>query len=161
MLPWVQSYEQEFQGHHRLFKRESTSHHLNILLGHFEIIFTFLFLPTFSPPSYFPLSVVRQVLHIQGPGNDFYLGGALVIRKMKFSQFWKFLLYKTSILGGLGPPPPVPRPLFIKVHVTFLFGLQTLQLIDCAKILQLEGLKPKNRGQLNFYECFDLTRKGT
>ena len=23
----------------------------------------------------------------QGPGNDFYLGGALVIRKMKFSQF--------------------------------------------------------------------------
>ena len=31
----------------------------------------------------------------QGPENDFYL----VIRKMKFSQFWKILLYKTSILG--------------------------------------------------------------
>ena len=47
----------------------------------------------------------------QGPGNDFYLGGALVIRKMKFSQFWKFLLYKTSILGGAQAPPapPVPR----------------------------------------------------
>ena len=45
----------------------------------------------------------------QGPGNDFYLGGALVIRKMKFSQFWKFLLYNTSILGG-APAPSSQAP---------------------------------------------------
>ena len=51
-----------------------------------------------------------RIWYWQGPGNDFYLGGALVIRKMKFSQFWKFLLYKTSILEE-ARAPPVPRPL--------------------------------------------------
>ena len=55
--------------------------------------------------------------YIQGPGNDFYLGGARIIKKMKFCPFWKFLLYKTQILGGARAPPapPVPRclPIFI------------------------------------------------
>ena len=54
----------------------------------------------------------------QGPGNDFYLGGALVIRKMKFSKFSKFLLYKTPILGGARAPPapPGPPPLIIEIN---------------------------------------------
>ena len=48
---------------------------------------------------------------------------------------------------------------FIKVHVAFVFGLQTLQLIYFSKIFQLKGLKPKNKGHTNFYECCDLTKK--
>ena len=46
---------------------------------------------------------------------------------------------------------------FIKVFVAFVFGLQTLRLIDFTKIYQLKGLKPKNKGHTNFYECCDLT----
>ena len=46
---------------------------------------------------------------------------------------------------------------FIKVDVTFVFGLQTLGLIDFTRILM--GLKPKVKGQRNFYECCDLTKK--
>ena len=48
---------------------------------------------------------------------------------------------------------------FIKVHVAFVFGLQTLWLIDFTKIFQLKGLKHKNKGRTNFYECCDLTKK--
>ena len=33
----------------------------------------------------------------------------------------------------------------IKVHVAFVFGLQTLELIDFTKIFQLKGLKPQNK----------------
>jgi len=33
------------------------------------------------------------------------------------------------------------------------------QSIDFTKIFQLKGLKPKNKGSLNFYECWDLTKK--
>ena len=32
-------------------------------------------------------------------------------------------------------------------------------MIDFTKIFQLKGLKPKNKGQTNFYECCDLTEK--
>ena len=39
------------------------------------------------------------------------------------------------------------------------FGLQTLSLIDFTKIFLLKGLKPKNKGHTNFYECCDLTKK--
>ena len=51
--------------------------------------------------------------NIQGRGNDFYLGGARLIGKIKFGQFSKILLYKSSILGGARAPPapPGPRPL--------------------------------------------------
>ena len=48
---------------------------------------------------------------------------------------------------------------FIKVRVAFAFGLQTLYSKDFSKIYQLKGLKPKNKGHTNFYECCDLTKK--
>ena len=31
--------------------------------------------------------------------------------------------------------------------------------MNFTKIFQLKGLKPKNNGQMNFYECCDLTEK--
>ena len=43
--------------------------------------------------------------------------------------------------------------------MTFVFWLQTLLLLDFTKIFQLKGLKPKNKGYTNFYECCDLTKK--
>ena len=43
--------------------------------------------------------------------------------------------------------------------MAFVFGLQTHWLINITKIFQLNGLKPKNKGQTNFYECCDLTKK--
>ena len=30
---------------------------------------------------------------------------------------------------------------------------------DFVKIYQLKGMEPKNKGQTNFYECCDLTKK--
>ena len=47
----------------------------------------------------------------------------------------------------------------INVHVAFVFGLQTLKLVDFTKFFQLNGLKPKNKGQTKSYERFDLTKK--
>ena len=41
----------------------------------------------------------------------------------------------------------------------FVFGFQTLSLKDFSTIYQLNGLKPKNKGHMNFYECCDLTEK--
>ena len=43
--------------------------------------------------------------------------------------------------------------------MAFVFGLQTLKLIDFTKIFQLKGLKPKNKGHKNYYECCDSTKK--
>ena len=45
------------------------------------------------------------LIHVQGPGNDFYPGGGGggLIRKMKFCLLWKISLYKISILGGARP----------------------------------------------------------
>ena len=43
--------------------------------------------------------------------------------------------------------------------MAFVFGLQTLGLIDFTRIFQLKGLKPKIKGYTNFYECSDLTKK--
>ena len=43
--------------------------------------------------------------------------------------------------------------------MAFVFGLQTLHLIDFSKIFLLKGLTPKNKGHTNFYECCDLTKK--
>ena len=45
-----------------------------------------------------------------------------------------------------------------KIHKSFcglFFGSGTL--ID--RLYQLKGLKPKNKGDTNFYECCDLTKK--
>ena len=39
------------------------------------------------------------------------------------------------------------------------FGLQTLSSIDFSNLFQLKGLKPKNKGHTNLYECYDLTKK--
>jgi len=47
----------------------------------------------------------------------------------------------------------------MKVPVSFVFGLQTLWLIDFTKFFQLKGLEPKNERHMNFYECCDLTKK--
>ena len=43
----------------------------------------------------------------QGPRNDFFLGGARIIRKIRFFEFSKFLLYKSLILA---PPPYSAAP---------------------------------------------------
>ena len=48
---------------------------------------------------------------------------------------------------------------FIKVRVAFVFGLQILYSIDTTKIYQFKGLESKNKGQTNFYERCDLTKK--
>ena len=48
--------------------------------------------------------------------------------------------------------------MFIKVLVALVFGFQTLKLIDFTKFYWLKGLKPKNQGYANFYECWDLTK---
>ena len=51
----------------------------------------------------------------QGPRNNFYLvGGGANNLKSENLRFFKFLLYKSPILGGPAPSlpsPPVPRPL--------------------------------------------------
>ena len=47
----------------------------------------------------------------------------------------------------------------IKVCVGFVFVLQTIGLRDFNKIYQLKGLKAKNKGHMNFYECCDLKKK--
>ena len=44
----------------------------------------------------------------QGLQNLFCIGWARIIRKIKFWEFSKFLLYKYSILGGPAPGPPCP-----------------------------------------------------
>ena len=47
-----------------------------------------------------------------GAEERFLPRGARVIRKMRFCEFSKILLYKSPILGG-GPAPPGPPPLCI------------------------------------------------
>ena len=49
------------------------------------------------------------------------------------------------------------NPLFIRHFVTRRYLIS--QLKDFSKIYQLKGLKPKNKGHMNFYECCDLTEK--
>ena len=48
---------------------------------------------------------------------------------------------------------------FIKVHLAFVFGCQTFLSVDFSKIYWLKGLARKNKGQTNFEEQFDLTKK--
>ena len=48
---------------------------------------------------------------------------------------------------------------FIKVCMLFVLGLQTLLLRDFTTIYWLKGLKPKNKGHTNNYECCNLTKK--
>ena len=40
-----------------------------------------------------------------------------------------------------------------------IYDFQTFESIEFTKIFQLKGLKPKNKGHINFYECCDLTEK--
>ena len=49
--------------------------------------------------------------------------------------------------------------MFIEVRMAIVFELQTLRLIDFTKIYQLKCLKPKYKGNTNFHECCDLTKK--
>ena len=48
---------------------------------------------------------------------------------------------------------------FIKVGLAFVFGCQTFLSVDFSKFYWLKGLAPKNKGQTNFDERFDLTKK--
>ena len=50
------------------------------------------------------------------------------------------------------------NPLFLK-SVAFVFKLQTLRSKDFSKLYRLKGLKPQNKGHMNFYECCVLTKK--
>ena len=43
--------------------------------------------------------------------------------------------------------------------MAFIFGLQILWFKVLVKIFQSKGLKPKNKGHMNFYQCCDLTKK--
>ena len=43
--------------------------------------------------------------------------------------------------------------------MALVFGLQILQSIDFTKIFKSKGLKSKNKGHTNFYDCCDLTKK--
>ena len=60
--------------------------------------------------------------HAQGPGNDFYVGGARIIKKWNFAHFENFYLIKSQFWGGAGPPaPPGPRclnKLYAKIQWT-------------------------------------------
>ena len=67
------------------------------------------------PTATYLLANCKYVLYahwtLQGRGNDFFLRGAQLIRKMMFCEFSKILLYKSPILRGaraplapLGPP---------------------------------------------------------
>ena len=49
--------------------------------------------------------------------------------------------------------------LFIKVRVAFIFGLQTIWLIDFTKFYELKGKKSQNNGHTNFYEHCNLMKK--
>ena len=52
------------------------------------------------------ITVCFHRVHTQGRRNEFYLGVAQIIRKMKFCEFSKFLLYISPILGVAWPGCP-------------------------------------------------------
>ena len=54
--------------------------------------------------------------------------------------------------------------LYVLFFIMIMKGMKksTIQLIESKSlniIFQLKGLKPKNKGHTNFYECCDLTKK--
>ena len=58
------------------------------------------------------------------------------------------------------------RPQFCAMHsirgskICVPISIYTLDtLLDFSNLFQLKGLKPKNKGHTNFYECCDLTEK--
>ena len=64
------------------------------------------------------IPVFRQhVRYYQGRRNNFYLGVARIIRKMRFCEFLNFLLYKSPILGVARATlaTPVPTPLSMQL----------------------------------------------
>ena len=62
-------------------------------------------------------------MHVQGRRNNFYLGVARMIRKIRFCEFLNFLLYKSPILGVARATlaTPVPTPLVINA-IQKIFG---------------------------------------
>ena len=60
-----------------------------------------------------------------------------------------------------------PDILFSSIHnihkslcgLCFWASDPSIDRLDFTKIFQLKGMKPKNRGHTNFYECCDLTKK--
>ena len=48
---------------------------------------------------------------------------------------------------------------FIKVRLAFVFGCQTFLSADFSKFYWLKGLALKKKGQTNFDERFDWTKK--
>ena len=69
-----------------------------------------------------------------GRRNDFYLGPpARLIRKMRFCEFSKFLLYKSPILRrGRAPPGLGPRPCILSVVSTYNMEFTKFNLVDSA-----------------------------
>ena len=64
---------------------------------------------------------------------------------MKFSQFWKILLYKTSILGGPGPPGyQAPDYIEIVILTTYIFILIHQQKKDRKSTFSCENYKVEN-----------------
>ena len=45
------------------------------------------------------------------------------------------------------------------LYIAYVFGLQTLKLIDFSKSYQLKGLQPKNKVHTNYYERCDSIKK--
>ena len=80
---------------------------------------------------------------------------------------WNLLTQLSRLVGPLRSPHPLCTldilfrqiTTFIKVHVAFVFQLQTLLLLYFTKIYQLKGMELKNKGHMSFYECCNLTKK--
>ena len=49
--------------------------------------------------------------------------------------------------------------IFIKVCEAFILGSIPFKLIELSKVYQSKGQRPKNKGHMNFYEHFDMTKK--
>ena len=93
--------------------------HQSFLPVHFS--YDFRQLCKWKMPKYIPtlfakiqrIGNIYFVIGTKGQQNEFYLGVARVIRKMRFCEFSKYLLYKSTILVGPRPPcPDAPEYLF-------------------------------------------------
>ena len=75
-----------------------------------------------------------QYTHTQGGRKQIFSWGARLIRKMKFCEILKFLLYKFQKDGGHRPPatrtPQLRPPAFFTLHC----GDIAMSLCDCQNI---------------------------